>query len=70
MYIRITRATVCDGTPVNAGDVIEATYRSAMTLIQMNKAVLVEEVETAIAEPAETAMVKPITKKRGRRAKK
>ena len=52
MRIEILENTVCNGMLAEAGDVIEADERDALTLLQLGKA------RPAALQPLETAMLK------------
>jgi hypothetical protein len=58
--IRIIRSTVCNGEPREAGDVIEVDEREAAFLVQIGKAEIVPEAESASRRPRRSrAVIKP-----------
>jgi len=56
MKIRIIRSTVCDGKVVEAGQVVEASDKSADVLIKMGKAVQVNDAERTVEAPEKAVL--------------
>lgn len=56
MKIRIIRSTVCDGKVVEAGQVVEASDKSAEVLIKMGKAVQVNDAERTVEAPEKAVL--------------
>lgn len=74
MKILILKNTICGGTAVEVGDIVEASSADARLLIAMHKAVKAiaqPAIETTDAPPkAEVAVAAPAKRGRPRRSKK
>ena len=67
MRIRILHDTICDGSGVKAGAVVDAKPDTARFLLNIGKAEAASEPAAPVAEPVNRAVMRDDEQRRGRR---